>query len=110
MSESLASKEAVEILLAGCGYIYLRSASKEIVRELLIASPMKLEWGTVWMQTWVEGFDLNEPNRFKVLTWVTIKRISLSRSITGCTPLLRALAKSSALMTTTLRVRTLVSA
>lgn len=59
-------KDALKILLAGKEYFYLRSDREEVVRRLQMYSPLRTEWATVIMQTWVEEVNPDEPEELKV--------------------------------------------
>lgn len=52
--------------------------SEDVIRGTSMMSPLISNWGTMVMQTWVEGFSPHELGRQKVpTTWVTLKRVPL---------------------------------
>lgn len=67
-------------MLAWCrnvrrGYFFLVGEEKEAENNALMLSPFKSQWGTCMLQSWVLGFNPENPRNLAFLTWVLLKNL-----------------------------------
>ena len=60
----------------GKGYIFLRGEDLDAIHNALMLSPFKSKWDTCMLQSWVPGFNLDNPSNLAFPTWVALRRLS----------------------------------
>ena len=59
----------------GKGYFFLQSEDKDVLDNALMLSPFKSRWGTCMIQSWVLGFNLENPSNLAFPTLVTLRKL-----------------------------------
>ena len=69
----------------GKGFFFLRGEYTYAFHNALMLSPYKTKWSTCMIQSWVPGFNPDNPSNLAFPTWVALRRLPFrtSRSSTG---------------------------
>ena len=59
----------------GKGYFFLKGEDPDALNHALMLSPYKSKWGTCMIQSWVPGFDPDNPSNLAFPTWVALRRL-----------------------------------
>jgi hypothetical protein len=59
----------------GKGYFFLQSEDKDALHNALMLSPLKTKWGTCMLQSWIPGFNPDNPSNLAFPTWVALRRL-----------------------------------
>ena len=59
----------------GKGYFFLKGEDEDALNHALMLSPYKSKWGTCMIQSWVPGFNSDNPNNLAFPTWVALRRL-----------------------------------
>ena len=57
----------------GKGYFLLQGEDKDVLNAALMVSPFRSKWGTCMLQSWVPGFNPNNPSNLAFPTWVSLR-------------------------------------
>ena len=59
----------------GKGYFFLEGNDQDALCNALILSPYKTKWGTCMLQSWVPGFNPDNPSNLPFPTWITLRNL-----------------------------------
>ena len=59
----------------GKGFFFLKGQDLDAINNALMLSPYKSKWGTCMIQSWVSGFNPDNPNNLAFPTWVALRRL-----------------------------------
>ena len=59
----------------GKGFFFLRGEDTDALHNALMLSPYKTKWGTCMIQSWVPGFNPDNPSNLAFPTWVALRRL-----------------------------------
>lgn len=59
----------------GKGFIFFRGEDSDAIHNALMLSPFKSKWGRCMLQSWVPGFNPDNPNNLAFPTWVALRRL-----------------------------------
>ena len=59
----------------GKGYFLLKGEDRDALNAALMMSPYKSKWGTCMMQSWIPGFNPDNPNNLAFPTWVSLRNL-----------------------------------
>lgn len=59
----------------GKGYFLLASKERDAIQNALMLSPFKSKWGTCMLQSWIPGFNPENPNNLAFPTWVSLMQL-----------------------------------
>ena len=59
----------------GKGYFLLKGDDKDTLNTALMVSPFRSKWGTCMLQSWVPGFNPNNPSNLAFPTWVSLRNL-----------------------------------
>ena len=59
----------------GKGYFFLKGEDSDALHRALMMSPYKSKWGTCLIQSWVPGFNPDNPSNLAFPTWVALRRL-----------------------------------
>ena len=59
----------------GKGYFFLKGEDSDALHRVLRMSPYKSKWGTCLIQSWVPGFNPDNPSNLAFPTWVALRRL-----------------------------------
>ena len=59
----------------GKGYFFLKGEDSDALSRALMMSPHKSKWGTCMIQSWVLGFNPDNPSNLAFPTWVALRRL-----------------------------------
>ena len=59
----------------GNGYFFLKGEDPDALNHALMLSPYKYKWGTCMIQSWVPGFNPDNPSNLAFPTWVALRRL-----------------------------------
>ena len=59
----------------GKGFIFLRIEESDAIHNALMLSPFKTKWGTCMLQSWVPGFNPDNPSNLAFPTWVALRKL-----------------------------------
>ena len=59
----------------GKGYFFLKGEDSDALNRALMLSPYKSKWGTCMIQSWVPGFNPDNPSNLAFPTWVALRRL-----------------------------------
>ena len=59
----------------GKGFFFLSGDDKDALHNALMLSPFKSKWGTCMIQSWVPGFNPENPSNLAFPTWVALRRL-----------------------------------
>ena len=59
----------------GKGFFFLKGQDSDVVNNALMLSPYKSKWGTCMIQSWVPGFNPDNPSNLAFPTWVALRRL-----------------------------------
>ena len=59
----------------GKGYFLLQGEDKDTLNTTLMASPFKSKWGTCMLQSWVPGFNPDNPSNLAFPIWVSLRNL-----------------------------------
>ena len=54
---------------------FLKSEDPDALNHALMMSPYKSKWGTCMIQSWVPGFNPDNPSNLAFPTWVVLRRL-----------------------------------
>lgn len=57
------------------GYFLLSGEDKDTLNNALMVSPFRSRWGTCMLQSWVPGFNPDNPNNLAFPTWVSLRNL-----------------------------------
>ena len=59
----------------GKGFFFLKGDDSDALHNTLMLSPLKGKWGTSMIQSWVPGFNPDNPSNLAFPTWVALRRL-----------------------------------
>ena len=59
----------------GKGFFLLSGEDKDILNKALMVSPFRSKWDTCMLQSWVPGFNHDNPNNLAFPTWVSLRNL-----------------------------------
>ena len=59
----------------GKGYLFLKGENADVLNHALMLSPYKSKWETCMIQSWVLGFNPDNPSNLAFPTWVALRRL-----------------------------------
>ena len=59
----------------GKGYFLLKGDDKDTLNTALMVSPFRSKWGTCMLQSWVPGFNPDNPSNLAFPTWVSLRNL-----------------------------------
>ena len=59
----------------GKGFFLLSGEDKDILNKALMVSPFRSKWDTCMLQSWVPGFNPDNPNNLAFPTWVSLRNL-----------------------------------
>ena len=59
----------------GKEYFFLKGEDSDALNRALMLSPYKSKWGTCMIQSWVHGFNPDNPSNLAFPTWVALRRL-----------------------------------
>lgn len=59
----------------GKGYFSLKGEDTDVLNKALMLSPYTSKWGTCMIQSWVPGFNPDNPSNLVFPTWVALRRL-----------------------------------
>lgn len=59
----------------GKGFFFLKGEDTDALHNALMLSPYKTKWGTCMIQSWVSGFNPDNPSNLAFPTWVALRRL-----------------------------------
>ena len=59
----------------GKGFFLLSGEDKDVLNNALMVSAFKSKWGTCMLQSWVLGFNLDNPSVLAFPTWVSLRNL-----------------------------------
>ena len=59
----------------GKGYFFLRGEDKDTLNNALMVSPFRSKWGTCMLQSWIPGFNPDNPSNLAFPTWVSLRNL-----------------------------------
>ena len=57
------------------GFFFLSGEDKDVLNKALMASPFRSKWGTCMLQSWVPGFNPDNPINLAFPTWVSLRNL-----------------------------------
>ena len=75
VNQKLGGSEVAFCMNVGKGFIFLTSEDSDAIRSALMLSPFKSKWGTCMLQSWVLGFNPDNPSNLAFPTWVALRRL-----------------------------------
>ena len=65
----------------GKGYFFLKGEDADALNNALMLSPYKSKWGTCMIQSWVPGFNPDNPSNVAFPTWVALRRLPFEQAL-----------------------------
>ena len=62
LNQELGGSEVSFCMNVGKGFIFLKSEDSDAIHNALMLSPFKSKWGTCMLQSWVPGYNPDNPN------------------------------------------------
>ena len=59
----------------GKGFFLLNGENKDIVNKALMASPFRSKWGMCMLQSWIPGFNPDNPCNLAFPTWFSLRNL-----------------------------------
>ena len=59
----------------GKGYFFLEGNDQDVLCNALMLSPYKTKWGTCMLQSWVPGFNPDNPSNLPFPTWIALQNL-----------------------------------
>ena len=59
----------------GKGYFFLSGEDKDVLNNAMMLSPFRSKWGTCMLQSWVPGFNPDNPSKLAFPTWVSLRNL-----------------------------------
>ena len=59
----------------GKGYFLLQGEDRDALNAALMMSPFRSKWGTCMLQSWVPGFNPDNPSNLAFPTWVSLRNL-----------------------------------
>ena len=59
----------------GKGYFFLEGNDQDALCNALMLSPYKTKWGTCMLQSWVPGFNPDNPSNLPFPTWIALRNL-----------------------------------
>ena len=75
LNQSLGDHVLTFCMNVGKGYFFLKGEDSDALNHALMLSPHKSKWGTCMIQSWVPGFNLDNPSNLAFPTWVALRRL-----------------------------------
>jgi len=75
LNQELVRSKVSYCMNVGKGFIFLRGEDPNAIHNVLMLSPFKSKWGTCMLQSWVPGFNPNNPSNLAFPTWVALRRL-----------------------------------
>ena len=75
LNQELRGSEVTFCMNVGKGFIFLKSEDSDAIHNALMLSPFKSKWGTCMLQSWVPGFNPENPSNLAFPTWVALRRL-----------------------------------
>ena len=57
------------------GFFLLQGMDRDVLNNALMLSPFKSKWGTCMIQSWIPGFDPENPSKLAFPTWVSLRNL-----------------------------------
>jgi hypothetical protein len=75
LNQELGGNKVSFCMNVGKGFIFLRSEDSNAIHTALMLSPYKSKWGTCMLQSWIPGFNPDNPNNLAFPTWVALRKL-----------------------------------
>jgi hypothetical protein len=75
LNQELGGNEVSFCMNVGKGFMFLRSEDSDAIHNALMLSPHKSRWGTCMLQSWVPGFNPDNPSNLAFPTWVALRNL-----------------------------------
>jgi len=59
----------------GKGYFLLKGEDKDALHNAMMLSPFRSKWGTCMLQSWIPGFNPDNPSNLAFPTWVSLRNM-----------------------------------
>ena len=75
LNQDLGGSEVTFCMNVGKGFFFLKSEDSDAIHNALMMSPFKSKWGTCMLQSWVPGFNPDNPSNLAFPTWVALRKL-----------------------------------
>ena len=65
----------------GKGFFLLRGEDRDTLNIALMVSPFRSKWGTCMLQSWIPGFNPDNPSNLAFPTWVSLRTYHINTKI-----------------------------
>jgi hypothetical protein len=75
LNQELGGSKVSYCMNVGKGFFFLRGEDSDAIHNALMLSPFKSKWGTCMLQSWIPGFNPDNPNNLAFPTWVALRKL-----------------------------------